>query len=156
MADYQFHYNREERLERGGRASASKRKGGIFRRNRALTIVLLDILILLIVFGIWWGFLRTPTDTLSLGDYLFELSAGADDGSTYATLTVRNTGSDRSSALFTANFSAEGEEGIEDRDILPIPGDVRVMRAQWDSTLDEVRLSVEWEDNSGEVRTLVQ
>lgn len=156
MGDYHFHYKREERIERGGRGAARGNAGGVFRRNRALTIVLLDIVILLIVMGVWWAFLRTPTDALNLGDYRFELSAGVNKGSTYTTLTVRNTGSDRSSALFTVEFTGEGGETIEDRDVLPIPGDVRVIRARWNNELDEVRMSVEWGEQFGEVRTSVR
>lgn len=161
MSESHYHYSREERLsqkERSGRQK-SEHSGSIFRRNRSLTIVLLDLSVLLIVFGIWWAFLRTPADSTTIGEFRVELGAGVETGRTYATLTLRNIGDDRSGALFDVRFTGvDGDSLFElsDRDVLPVPGDIRLLRSEWDRELEEVRAQLNWEGGSGSIRTRVR
>ncbi len=156
MGDYHYHYKREERLGTVGHRPMRERSGGIFRRNRSLLILLLDLTIIVIVFGIWWFFLRTPTDETVVDGYRIELSARVQDDGTVATLTIRNSGSDRESALFNAELSASGVEAETQHDVLPLPGDLRVMRTTWDERLEDVRANISWNDRSVSIRTVVR
>lgn len=156
MADYHYHYKREERLGMVGHRPMKERGGSLFRSNRSLVILLLDITILLIVFGIWWFFLRTPTDETSVDGYRIELSARLQDGETVATLTIRNSGSDRGSELFDAELSASGVDAETRQDVLPLPGDLRVLRISWDERLEDVRATISWSDRSVDIRTVVR
>lgn len=55
-----FRYNRAER-ESAAPCSGDRATGGFFRRNRSLTLTLIDVSIVLVLFGIYWFFLR-PAD----------------------------------------------------------------------------------------------
>lgn len=156
-----FHYNRDERLELADRRPKFVTKGSIFRRNRGLTIVLLDILLLLIVFGVWWGFLRTPEDSIVLDGYRFELSALGRGEATLVTLTITNRGDAVDAPLFDAQFRLIRDErvrpgAIDDRDVLPVPGDVRTMRVSFDETADRVEAEVRYNASSLVLRTTVR
>jgi len=171
VSDYHYHYNREERTALNHQPARQTSKGNIFQRNRSLAIVVIDVGILLLVFGIWWAFLRTPTDSVTVEDYRFELTGGVSDDETYAVLTVRNDGQDRSAALFDARFEARpaaagepadggqdtGERAVaEEREILPLPGDVQVLRVRWEGRYENLRVAVEWGEEAFEIRASVR
>ncbi|MFP4509441.1 MAG: hypothetical protein ACLFNQ_04865 [Spirochaetaceae bacterium] len=156
-----FHYNRDERLKRAPRRRKPVTSGSIFRRNRGLTIVLLDVLLLLIVFGIWWGFLRTPEDSAMQDGYRFELSALGRDNTTLVTLTITNRGDAFDAPLFDAAFRLIGDENIasdtiDDRDVLPVPGDVRTMRVTFDESADRVEADIRYGGSTLVLRTGVR
>ncbi len=181
MSDYHYHYNRDERNALKHQPARESTSGNIFKRNRSLAIVVIDVGILLLIFGIWWAFLRTPTDSTTVQDYRFELTGGVSDNETYAVLTVRNDGDDRSAALFDARFeadaatasdrmvddrndgghdgnrrNADGRVAAEQSEILPLPGDVQVLRVRWEGRYEELRVAVRWGEKSAEIRTSVR
>lgn len=158
MSDYHYHYNREERTALKHQPAREPVSGNIFRRNRSLAIVVLDVMILLLVFGIWWAFMRTPSDSVMVNDYRFELTGGISEGDTYAVLTVRNDGEDRSAALFDARFESapDAEAAAERSEILPMPGDVEVVRVRWQGSYEELRATVRWRDGSAEIQATVR
>jgi hypothetical protein len=47
---YHYHYDRSERLKRGGHDPAARSKYGILRNNRSLLILLLDLLLIVIIY----------------------------------------------------------------------------------------------------------
>ena len=86
--DLGFHYDRDER--RGDRGEREPARGGIFQRNRSLAITLLDLLLVLIIFGLYMVFFRPgASDALARIDgYTVEGSAFVFEDEVYATVTV--------------------------------------------------------------------
>lgn len=71
--DLHFRYSREERLALTDRPKPHP-PGGLFRRNRSLAIILLDVLLVLLVF-ILFQFVFTPgRSAVRVGDYNVRLS----------------------------------------------------------------------------------
>jgi hypothetical protein len=89
-SQHHFHYNREERL--AGRLTPERpRPKGIFKRNRSLTIILLDIIVIVIMF-LLFQFIFTPgRGRERVGDFRVELSAFRFDGQVYATVEITRT-----------------------------------------------------------------
>ena len=81
-----FHYNREERL--GEREQRTAPEGGIFRRNRGLLIILLDIVIVLIMFMLYLFFLRPDPGILRIDRYQVQANAFRFAQSVYATIEI--------------------------------------------------------------------
>lgn len=120
-----YHYDREDRLSRPG-APRRDPKLGFFRRNRSLTIVLLDLFILLLIgLGIYF-FLSGRSYQGNLGGYSLVLRGFPYKDIVFATLTVKRTAppensytsgilSERIFVYFTlsgkGNKPAEGEGG---------------------------------------------
>ncbi len=161
-SELHFHYNRDERLAQAERRPRFITKGSIFRRNRSLLIILLDILLLLIVFGVWWGFLRTPEDTLVRDGYRFELAALSTGEEILATLTITNRGDAVDASIFDAEFRTTHDENdregavLSDRDVLPVPGDVRTMRVRFSGSGDRIELTVRYGETELSLRTRVR
>ncbi len=84
-----FHYNREERLNMPG-APPPKTRLSFFRRNRALVIIFIDIIVLVILGMIFSSFNFGTPESLNLGDYRLVLRAMQYEDVVFATLTVRN------------------------------------------------------------------
>ncbi len=156
-----FHYNRDERLEMAGRRPKFDTRGSIFRRNRSLLIILLDVLLLLIVFGVWWAFLRTPEDSVARDGYRFELAALAVGEETVATLTITNRGDSLDAPLFDVEFRSilpddVAGENLRDRDVLPVPGDVRTVRVRFSQRASHVEVTVRFAEVEARLRTIVR
>ncbi len=65
-----FHYSREERLSQPGAPRFRvPRKGGLFRRNRSLLIVLIDVLLISVVFFLYRQFFASPTYESEIAGY---------------------------------------------------------------------------------------
>ena len=82
-----FHYSREERLGYESDGGGEEPRG-IFRRNRSLAITLIDVLVVLLMFGLYLLFFRPEPGVESLGGYRFEGNAFRFDGDLYVTLTA--------------------------------------------------------------------
>ena len=82
-----FHYNREERLAQTGGPTPPEPKG-LFRRNRSLAIILLDLLLILLIF-VLFQFVFTPGRSAArVGDYDLELSAFRFEDELYVTVEI--------------------------------------------------------------------
>lgn len=81
-----FHYDREERL--AGREQPTRVTGGIFRRNRGLLIVMLDIVIVLLMFVLYLFLFRESPDSVTIGPYRAEGTAFEFESSVYVTVTI--------------------------------------------------------------------
>lgn len=90
---HHFHYSREERLNADsaiGRDDREEGSGGkgLFRRNRSLAIILLDIVVIVIMFIIF-QFVFTPGRSASrVSDYRVELDAFRFENEVYATVEI--------------------------------------------------------------------
>lgn len=85
-----FHYNREDRLSREGAPDLSKRKGGILKGNRSLTILLLDILLLVLIAFVVIGLFQRSSYKGKLDGYALTLGALAYQDAAYVTLTLES------------------------------------------------------------------
>lgn len=83
-----FHTNREPAEREHG---SSKRRGGVFRGNRSLTITLLDIALVLLMFLIYMFFLAPDDEParVEVGGYLLGASGFVFEGNVYATVVVQ-------------------------------------------------------------------
>ncbi len=88
---FQYHYSREERLRLPG-APGPPPTGGFLKRNRSLTILLLDLLIILILGFAFFRFIGGPASSGRLQPYTITLRALRDRDSVLATVTVRFSG----------------------------------------------------------------
>lgn len=123
---HNFHYDRAERLAGKGGEKPPEPKG-LFRRNRSLAIILLDLIIILIIF-LLFQFIFTPGRSWArVGDYRVELSAFRFESEIYATVEISRvrTGDEQvagSDSLVVIRFA--GREDV--LDILPAAIDGRI------------------------------
>ena len=83
-----YHYKREERLSLPGAPHPSA-QGGFFRRNRALTIIMLDVVLLLIIgLGVRL-FLSRSSNRARIDGYSVVLRGFPYEDVVFATLTVK-------------------------------------------------------------------
>ncbi len=64
------------------------RRGGMFAGNRSLLIIFIDIVIILIIYGLYVTFLAGPTSVRTIDGYRFSLSASPLESSALATLRI--------------------------------------------------------------------
>lgn len=82
-----FHYDRDERLAQTGGPKPAEPKG-LFRRNRSLAIILLDVLLILLIY-VLFQFVFTPgRSSARVQDYDLELSAFRFEGELYVTVEI--------------------------------------------------------------------
>lgn len=121
-----FHYDRAERLAAGAGEKPPEPKG-LFRRNRSLAIILLDVIVIVIMF-LLLQFVFTPGKSWTrVGDYRVDLIAFKFESDVYATLEIsrvrdgdgRPSGSD---SLVVIRFA--GREDL--LDVLPVETDSRI------------------------------
>ncbi len=116
-----FHYNRDERLSRASLRYGDGKKQGFFS-NRGRAIVLIDILVLVLIYGIISFFTGGDPDSLREEGSDFKLSAFVHEGEIYASLKIiriaeaANPGSVIVEAVFSVDETFD-EEVI--KDILP-------------------------------------
>jgi hypothetical protein len=94
--EYQYHYNREERLAKSPRlrdcySEEGKSRGffgGIFRRNRGLMFLLADVILLVLVFVIYMFLTSTGDDRWRKNGYTFLLTAFAYEDKAFISLKI--------------------------------------------------------------------
>ncbi|MEX2445287.1 MAG: hypothetical protein WD492_16940 [Alkalispirochaeta sp.] len=82
-----YHYNREER-EASRQRVWTPPSGGFFRRNRALTLTLIDVIVVLVLFAIVMFVVGPLSSRASLGDYRVSAEAVHFDGEILVAVTV--------------------------------------------------------------------
>jgi len=121
---------------------APRRRGGLFAGNRSLLIIFIDVMVILIIYGIYVMFLAGPTSTRTIDGYRFSFSASRLDSTALATLRI--TARDDAAAedpIVTVRFrdvaggdvaggdGAADEDGATVKDVLPQrEGQERVFR----------------------------
>lgn len=116
-----FHYNREDRLSREGATDLAKRKGGILRGNRSLTILLLDILLLLLIAFVVIGLFQRSSHKGKLEGYALTLSALAYQDAAYVTLTLESLkAAAEPPRVFVKFYLSGSDEELFVSDVLPV------------------------------------
>jgi len=88
-----YHYSRQDRLDMAAAPRFRDSGGGIFRRNRTLLIILLDLVIILILGLFLVRFLYARVNRADLEGYNVVLRSVRTEEVILATLTVRKTAS---------------------------------------------------------------
>ncbi len=106
LGEMKFHYQRAEREAMHHRVWEPP-TGGFFRRNRALSLVILDVSIVVILFLIYLFFLRPLEGEYRVGDYRFRLEAFVFEEELLLAADVRAPSRAERQPVMT--FSAAGE-----------------------------------------------
>ena len=116
------------------------RRGGLFAGNRSLLIIFIDVMVILIIYGIYITFLAGPTSSRTIDGYRFSFSASRLESTALATLRI--SARDEVAAddpIVTVRFrdvadgdaggDAGGDDGATVKDVLPErDGQERVFR----------------------------
>jgi len=82
-----FHYSREERLAAGGREKQPEPKG-LFKRNRSLAIILLDVVVIVIMFLLFQFVFNPGRSWRRVEDYRVDLTTFRFEDEIYATVDI--------------------------------------------------------------------
>jgi len=129
-----FHYSRAERLGYDPGNEVKKKPESIFKRNRSLAIILIDLAVILLIFVIYILFLAPDASTVRMSSYEFRLRAVQFGDDVLVTLAVESL-----SDAGTPSLAGEGileivlgdQEGVEllrRIETPPEPGGERVIR----------------------------
>jgi hypothetical protein len=134
---YAFHYHRQERLSRGGvdRDGPAPPKGSIFKRNRSLAIVVIDLLVILLIYGLYILFFAPSNSSATIAGHALTLRAFSFESDAYVTL-VFEAGDEARREPVTVTFEA-GEETVEVSEVLPEAGTSKNLRAILDGQGEE-------------------
>jgi hypothetical protein len=102
-----YHYSRQDRLSMATAPHSRPRGGGIFRRNRTLLIILLDLVIILILGVFLVRFLYARVNRAQLEGYSVVLEGLHTEGVVLATLTITNTDAAAAGRSVFVRFSLE-------------------------------------------------
>jgi hypothetical protein len=110
-----YHYSREQRLNLPTAPRVQDRGGGIFRQNRTLLIILLDLVIILVLGLFLMRYLYAQVHRADLEGYSVVLRGFSSGEVVFATLTITNKrgGSETGERIY-ARFSLDGE--FEEKD----------------------------------------
>ncbi|MFO7780137.1 MAG: hypothetical protein R6W94_00765 [Spirochaetia bacterium] len=116
---------------------APTRRGGLFAGNRSLLIIFIDVMVILVIYGIYITFLAGPTSTRTIDGYRFTFSASRLEATALATLriTARDEAATEDPIVtvrfrdVTADDGGGGDDGATVKDVLPErDGQERVFR----------------------------
>lgn len=95
-----------------------ERRGGMFAGNRSLLIIFIDIVIILIIYGLYVTFLAGPTSVRTIDGYRFSLSASRLESTVLATLRISaGEGAEADDPIVTVRFrDADGGDYGGDAD----------------------------------------
>ena len=130
----EFHYDREDRLNRRSRREEASR-GGIFRRNRSLAILLLDVVLIVILYLFLQFFVFGAEDRHTALGCRFVLRAVAFEDQVLVSLRITRRDAPKEGAeslVATAVFGLQGSDvRQEDADLLPSdPDEPRYLRTR--------------------------
>lgn len=115
-----YHYSRSERLEQGGRDREQAKKGSIFRRNRSLTLILIDVALILVIYLLFTYVFNTQPTTHDYGGYSFTIRAVAFGDEVLCTVRADQKDPEEGVAGAPARVVFEsGEAREETSDLLP-------------------------------------
>ena len=150
-----YHYDREERLAH--RPDRWEPSGGIFKRNRSLTIILIDVLIVLMLFGIFRLFVFGGDGPPQLRGYTVDLDVLDTSQGVLAIVTLQ-AGEDpeESSGIVTVRFRPAGGEAVEVKDLVPEPGERRRISELFPGGTPSVTATVEIDEDLLELEGSVE
>ena len=162
-----FHYKREERyknldpkvVER--LSGTSKKRWKLFRGNKALLIILADIVLICVIYFGLTNFLERRDQSVRMDGYAFTLTAFEFDDTVFSSLKVRRTDepadtgdSVQSTARVRFFLDEQADSAVEVEDLLPVENDQeRIFRAQLPRGRGKGRIFAEI-DLNGEVRVM--
>ena len=107
------YYGRGPEEVRRRMEEAPERRGGMFAGNRSLLIIFIDIVIILIIYGLYVTFLAGPTSVRTIDGYRFSLSASSLESSALATLRISaGEGAEADDPIVTVRFRDAGDAGV--------------------------------------------
>ncbi len=118
-----FHYDREERQRRlsgYAREMHGRKKGGLFKKNRSLAIILIDLGVILVIAAIMWFYIRTRADEELYEGLVFAGEAYFIDNRVFATLVIERTNDSIYTGMIRATFQAPGADDYTIESSLPI------------------------------------
>lgn len=126
-ASTHYHYNREER-EASRQRIWTPPSGGFFRRNRALTLTLIDVIVVLVLFAIVMFVVGPMAARGTLGDYRLSVEAIHFDGEILVAVTVTDTefGERSSPPTESVIMVRVGQESVSD--LVPTLSQERTLR----------------------------
>lgn len=135
-----FHYSREER-EASRQRVWTPPTGGFFRRNRALTLTLIDVVVIVVLFVIVMFVVGPLSSRASLGGYALSAEALSFDDELLVAVTVTDTEAEARSGAPADNVITVrvGEERVSD--LVPSVSTSRTIRLR--TPLDTVRSSLQ-------------
>jgi len=143
---YTYHYNKEERLSLSDTLSKTPKRGGIFRGNRGLIILLIDVAIIALVAVIMLQiFPKDNQNTIKIGGYQFETKVlVSEDGILYIHTNISAQNAEKAASyadeIVKIQYSL-GENSASTRitDILPAKNEERTLRTslEYSSPLGE-------------------
>ena len=111
------YYGRGPEEVRRRMEEAPERRGGMFAGNRSLLIIFIDIVIILIIYGLYVTFLAGPTSVRTIDGYRFSLSASSLESSALATLRISaGEGAEADDPIVTVRFRDAGDGARRDAD----------------------------------------
>lgn len=123
------------------------KRGGPFAGNRSLLIIFIDVMIVLIIYGIYVMFLAGPTSTRTIDGYQFSFSASRLDATALATLRITaREDAVPEDPIVTVRFRdvAGGDDGATVKDVLPErQGQERVFRRRVTVAEDQKLIKVD-------------
>ncbi len=129
-----FHYSRAERLVYDPANEAKKKPESIFKRNRSLAIILIDLAVILLIYVIYLIFLAPDASTARMSSFEFRLRAvqfGDDVLVTLAVESLSDAGSPNvvgEGILELVLSDQDGAELLRRIETPPEPGGDRVIR----------------------------
>lgn len=119
-----YHYSRKQRLSLPTAPRVKDRSGGIFRKNRTLLIILLDLVIILVLGLFLMRFLYARVHRADLEGYSVVLRGFYSGEVVFATLTITNKGGssvtgERIYARFSLDRAFKEEDTTYSSAILP-------------------------------------
>lgn len=146
-----FHYNREERLQSLSPEVMSRLEGrkstGLFKKNRTLMIILLDVLVIIFLYFLLMPFLNKRAQTAELAGYEMKLRAFLYENTTFVSLRITNPGTEaeEEGEMVSVRFYLEdAETDVEVIDILPAEGEEeRILRTQLEGGKKKKRVYAE-------------
>jgi hypothetical protein len=117
---HHFHYDRSERLAAKAGGERVEVSGGLFKRNRSLAIILLDLGVIVIIFLLLQFVITPGRSATRSGDFRLELKAFRFEDEIYSTLEITRF-RDRMGLISGEEALVEVriEDGEEILDVLP-------------------------------------
>jgi len=151
-----YHYDRGERLSRADAPDPSRRDTrGVFRGNRSLMILLVDILLISLLFLTYRYLLYSPPNQARLGGYDLVLDGLSVGDRVFAGLSVEKVRDDAPEGRIFARFFVESAE-VRESGTLPTRGDETVYVAGTLYVSDAGGELVAEVEIAGKIKTLVK
>jgi hypothetical protein len=130
LSDNNLHSSREERHTLGG-TNQPKVKKGFFQNNPSFKIIMIDLLLIVIISGVFVPFIMKREGTSRIDNYKLTLKAFNFDDQVMATLVILNTEDLDNEGLVEASFYIDENINLYlESDILPSRLEERILKTK--------------------------